>query len=117
MPECYQETERPRIFVVLPLSGRSPAGWCTQVSKFTPAHDFQVIKYDFSYFEIIKQPMDLTTLNSRLPHLPNREAFEADVRLIISNAKTYNAPGSPVYQKTVEFENFFNKGWCHSSLV
>lgn len=52
------------------------------------------------YFEIIKQPMDLGTVRQKLEsgeYGTDPEAFRRDVRLVWSNAMTYNPPDSEYY--------------------
>src|ERR1700722_6688668 len=58
--------------------------------------------------------MDLSTMGAKLEAgmYKDRFAFEADFRLILSNAKKYNLPGSHVYNETVVIENFFEKRAC-----
>lgn len=40
---------------------------------------------------------------------PNRFALEADFKLMINNAKTYNAAGTWAYNEALELESFFQK--------
>jgi E1A/CREB-binding protein len=51
------------------------------------------------YFEIIKKPMDLGTIQKRLENgtYHSIEDFQADVNLTFDNAMTYNEDGSVVY--------------------
>src|ERR1044072_2581957 len=51
------------------------------------------------YFTVIKHPMDLGTVKSKLTsgEYPNPVNFAADVRLTFSNAMTYNPPGNDVH--------------------
>lgn len=67
-----------------------------------------------NYFEIIKNPMDLSTMGAKLEagQYHDRFAFEADFRLMISNAKTYNVQGSYAYNEAVAMESFFDKQWA-----
>lgn len=46
------------------------------------------------YLDIIKEPMDLSTVERKLKEgeYPTKESFESDMRLIWSNASTYNHP-------------------------
>ena len=39
----------------------------------------------------------------------DRFQFEDDFRLVISNAKLYNAPGSYVHNEALALESFFDK--------
>ncbi len=52
------------------------------------------------YFEKIKKPMDLGSINKRLENGGYREIsqFDADVRLTFDNAMLYNEPGTPVHE-------------------
>jgi len=69
-----------------------------------------------SYFEIIKNPMDISAMNAKLEAgmYKERFAFEADFRLMIRNAKTYNMPGTFAYNKTLALESVFDKSMSHS---
>lgn len=63
-----------------------------------------------SYFEIIKNPIDLNTMGIKLSQgmYKDRFAFEADFRLMIRNAKTYNSPDTYVYNEGAALEQFFD---------
>ena len=56
--------------------------------------------------------MDLSTMSAKLEQgkYPDRFAFEADFKLMINNAKTYNMAGSFVHNEATALESFFNKG-------
>jgi transcription initiation factor TFIID subunit 2 len=64
-----------------------------------------------SYFEIIKNPMDLGTMGAKLEAgmYKSRADFEADFNLMINNAKTYNLPGSYVHNQAITLLLFFQK--------
>ncbi|KAF8899169.1 hypothetical protein BD779DRAFT_64933 [Infundibulicybe gibba] len=66
-----------------------------------------------NYFDIIKDPMDLTTMGAKLEEgmYRNRFAFQADFGLMISNAKRYNIAGSYVHNEAIALEIFFEKQW------
>ncbi|KZT27583.1 hypothetical protein NEOLEDRAFT_1130581 [Neolentinus lepideus HHB14362 ss-1] len=66
-----------------------------------------------NYFDIIKNPMDLSTMGAKLEagQYHDRFAFEADFRLMITNAKTYNLQGSYAYNEAAAMESFFDKQW------
>lgn len=55
--------------------------------------------------------MDLSTVQQNLAagKYESRESFKADVGLIVSNAKQYNAPGSFVHGEAINFETYFEK--------
>ncbi|KIJ22155.1 hypothetical protein PAXINDRAFT_6271 [Paxillus involutus ATCC 200175] len=66
-----------------------------------------------NYYEVIKHPMDLSTIGAKLEegHYKDRFAFEADFRLMISNAKQYSAAGSYAHTEAIFLETFFEKLW------
>ena len=68
-----------------------------------------------SYFQVIKNPMDLGTMEEKVKQkkYKDRFAFEADFRLMISNAKSYNPPGSYAHNLTLGLEKFFNDSAWH----
>jgi hypothetical protein len=63
------------------------------------------------YFDIIKEPMDLSTVNRKLMEdmYPDQETFETDVRRIWSNAFTYNLPGTQIYMMTEDMSKYFER--------
>lgn len=66
------------------------------------------------YLDIVKEPMDLSTMGAKLEagKYKDRFAFQADFRLMISNAKLYNAAGSYVHNEAIALEIFFEKRRC-----
>jgi len=70
-----------------------------------------ILNFYFSYFEVIKDPMDLCTMGAKLEDgmYKNRFAFQDDFRLMVSNAKRYNAPGSFAHSEAIALEIFFEK--------
>ncbi|KAF8665397.1 hypothetical protein AX16_000416 [Volvariella volvacea WC 439] len=67
-----------------------------------------------NYFDIIKDPMDLSTMGAKLEEgmYKDRFAFQADFRLMIENAKRYNQHGSYVHNEAITLEVFFEKQWA-----
>lgn len=63
----------------------------------------------FSYLTIIKQPMDLKTVQDKLTNglYANRHEFVKDVRLIVSNCLLYNGPDSPMGAIAKRFDSAF----------
>eukprot|EP00466_Bigelowiella_natans_P014331 jgi/Bigna1/46205/estExt_Genewise1.C_30053 len=63
------------------------------------------------YPNIIKKPMDLGTITSKLERnlYMSADDFAEDVRLVWDNAKTYNMQGSPIYKTAVKLGNAFEK--------
>jgi hypothetical protein len=68
-----------------------------------------------SYFEIIKNPMDLSTAQAKLAGglYASRQDFADDMHLIVANCHTFNLPGSAVYRQGDAFEAYFQS--CESS--
>lgn len=58
------------------------------------------------YFELIDQPMDLSTIKEHLDEqlYISKEDFARDVYLMLANCKTYNPPDSVFYQWAVTLE-------------
>lgn len=65
------------------------------------------------YFDIIKHPMDLGTIQTKLSSgaYSSPHEFMFDVRLTFSNAMTYNLPGNPVHNMAIRMSNFFEIRW------
>lgn len=62
------------------------------------------------YFDIIKHPMDLSTIMTKLQknHYSSMTDFVKDVELVFSNARTYNPPGTDVHLMANTLSNYFN---------
>jgi len=65
------------------------------------------------YFEKIKNPMDLGTIQKKLNDFEydDIEEFAADVRLVFSNCLTYNPPGADVHLMGITLSGIFEKQW------
>lgn len=65
------------------------------------------------YFDIIKHPMDLGTIQTKLSSGAYMSPFEFmhDVRLTFSNAMTYNLPENIVHDMAIRMSNFFEIRW------
>lgn len=48
-------------------------------------------------------------------HYKNRDVFRDDFKLIISNAMTYNLPGSYPYNDAEALDTFFDKSECSTA--
>lgn len=61
------------------------------------------------YHDIIKNPMDFGTIMSKLEKHEYADHFEYcdDVRLVFSNAWTFNKKGTNVYKFTTEVSKYF----------
>lgn len=65
------------------------------------------------YFTVIKHPMDLGTIKSRITsgEYSSPVDFAADVRLTFSNAMTYNPPGNDVHVMAETLSKYFEMRW------
>lgn len=65
------------------------------------------------YPKIVKKPMDLGTMRSKLDSnaYPTAEKFRDDIKLIISNCFLYNPPDTPVHQAGLELKKLFEEKW------
>lgn len=65
----------------------------------------------FDYPEIIKEPMDLGTIENKLNagKYANPTVFAHDVRLVWKNAMTYNRADSDIYRTAQNFSKSFEK--------
>jgi bromodomain-containing factor 1 len=65
------------------------------------------------YFKVIKTPMDLATVTTRLNtgQYENAKDFEADIRQIFKNCYKFNPPGSPVHEIGKYYEEIFDREW------
>lgn len=88
-----------------PVRDRAPKYVCTRYPFHTQTDGHN------SYFEIIKNPMDISAMTAKLEAgmYKERFGFEADFRLMIRNAKTYNMPGTFAYNETLAMESVFDK--------
>ncbi|KIW74272.1 hypothetical protein Z517_12212 [Fonsecaea pedrosoi CBS 271.37] len=67
-----------------------------------------------TYFQIIKKPMDLTTVKTKLQNNAYEKAkdFEEDIRLIFKNCYKFNPEGDLVNSSGHQLEDLFNKKWA-----
>ncbi|KAE8352360.1 Bromodomain-containing protein [Aspergillus coremiiformis] len=70
-----------------------------------------------TYHSIIKKPMDLSTVQSKLKtgQYENAKEFELDMRLIFKNCFKFNIPGDPTYMCGQKFEELFNSKWAQKT--
>lgn len=69
------------------------------------------------YHKLIKVPMDLGTVGSKLSHgqYENAKEFEADVRLIFQNCYKFNPPTDPVHGMGKQLEAIFDEKWAEKA--
>ncbi|XVF27408.1 hypothetical protein REPUB_Repub14bG0104300 [Reevesia pubescens] len=86
---------------------KHPAGWV-----FNQPVDPIALKIP-DYFSIIKNPMDLGTIKSKLAKNAyfGVEEFVADVKMTFSNAMLYNPPSNNVHKMAEEMKEFFEARW------
>ncbi|KAL0482918.1 histone acetyltransferase [Acrasis kona] len=61
------------------------------------------------YLDVIKEPMDLSTIQKKIKNsmYNSKEDFERDLRLMFNNCRIYNTDGTSVYRKCChELENY-----------
>ncbi|OAG31658.1 histone acetyltransferase [Nematocida displodere] len=96
---------------------------CTELKNHNTAWPFldPVNPEDVAdYHAVIKTPMDLRTVESKIlsEDYATFEEMDADIQLVISNCYIYNAPGSQ-YAKCAKSLNEFYQNkvkWCRSAL-
>lgn len=66
-----------------------------------------------TYHSIIKKPMDMSTVQSKLRagEYENAKDFEGDMRQILKNCFKFNIPGDPTYVAGQKFEEALNYKW------
>eukprot|EP00762_Andalucia_godoyi_P002109 ANDGO_02479.mRNA.1 Transcription factor GTE10 len=62
------------------------------------------------YFDVIKSPMDLATVESKLNRglYSSVDDFAHDMRLIFQNCRAYNAAENPIHRMAVDLQAFFD---------
>ena len=67
-----------------------------------------------NYFDVIKTPMDLTTIKTKMANgiYTNSGEFEAEIRLIFKNCYQYWTEEDPIWHTCKEFETYFDKMWA-----
>lgn len=65
-----------------------------------------------SYLKVIKQPMDLKTIQGKLDNglYSTRHEFVKDVKLIVKNCLLYNGPESHMGTEAIRFDALFTNG-------
>ncbi|OLN82005.1 Bromodomain-containing factor 1 [Colletotrichum chlorophyti] len=67
-----------------------------------------------TYFTIIKRPMDLGTIMTRLKSYSyqNVKEFQGDIKQVFKNCYKFNQPGQPVYEQGIQLEQVFRNLWA-----
>ncbi|KZT10987.1 histone acetyltransferase GCN5 [Laetiporus sulphureus 93-53] len=63
------------------------------------------------YYEVIKQPMDFSTMEHKLEtnQYPTLDAFLVDAQLVFDNCRTYNPEGTIYYKNSIKLEKFLRE--------
>lgn len=71
-----------------------------------------------NYNEVVKQPMDLGTIQTKLANnqYENGDEFENDVRLVFNNCYSFNPEGTDVNMMGHRLESVFNKKWANRPI-
>ena len=99
--------------------------WCYQVHRELEKKQYYAFMFPFyqpvdpialnipTYFDIIKRPMDLSTMKRKLDNgqYTRAEEYEADFNLMVQNCFTFNRPGDDVYMMGQKAEELFKKKW------
>ncbi|CAG0915004.1 unnamed protein product [Notodromas monacha] len=70
------------------------------------------------YYEHVKFPMDLSTMEKRLKHgyYRHQRLFKADLTRMVSNCKFYNLPETEYYKLAEKLEKYFLTRWKELGL-
>ncbi|WEW60844.1 transcription initiation at TATA-containing promoter protein [Emydomyces testavorans] len=70
-----------------------------------------------TYHNIIKKPMDLSTVRTKLQtgQYENSKEMENDVRLMFKNCYKFNIPGDPTYNAGKKLEEIFDGKWVQKA--
>ncbi|KAI8811400.1 Bromodomain-containing protein [Cladochytrium replicatum] len=65
------------------------------------------------YFDIIKNPMDFSTVRKKLEQgeYGSMDEFQEDIRLMFRNCREFNLKGSEVYEMGGKLEKIFDEKW------
>ncbi|KAG1493889.1 hypothetical protein G6F46_001014 [Rhizopus delemar] len=100
--------------------------FCAQALKELKKTKYRDINYPFlhpvdvvglnipDYVDIVKHPMDLSTIEKKLNdgEYAEPEDFENDIRLMFNNCYLYNPPSLPVHKMGRQLEKAFDDKWA-----
>lgn len=71
------------------------------------------------YLRIIKQPMDISTIQSRITQHQYSTAQQIfnDFKLMLNNCFTYNPPGTPVHEVGRQLERVWQEKWNNTAVL
>ncbi|KAJ1936312.1 hypothetical protein FBU59_005094 [Linderina macrospora] len=72
-----------------------------------------------TYYDVIKNPMDLRTIRENLDarKYTSMDEFAADVRLMLANCFAFNPAGTPVHVMGKELETAFEREWTKATTA
>lgn len=79
-----------------------------------------VVKRDApDYYEIIKKPMDFSTIKNQINHFKYDDYTHIvdDIRLVFENCWKYNEPGSDIYKTGQRMSNYFESHAKQAGLL
>lgn len=99
--------------------------FCQQVLKELISKKYESFNYPFmepvdpvalncpTYFDYVKEPMDLSTVQNKINNniYENADEFEHDIRLIFHNCYIFNPEGTAVNMMGHRLEAIFDKKW------
>ncbi|GES79176.1 hypothetical protein GLOIN_2v1781474 [Rhizophagus clarus] len=91
-----------------------------ELENISYAHSFfEYVEKNITNNKVIKHPMDLFIINSKLKNdeYTKLEEFEEDIRLMFRNCYTYNDVRSEVYCLSETLESVFNKKWNEKLIL
>jgi len=96
-------------FRYLVLTPRRP--YPTRGSNVRPLLHALIWLIHRSYFDVVKRPMDLSTMTSKLKagDYGSRQEFADDFNLMLSNAYLFNPVGTQPHNDALEVEKLFKK--------
>jgi bromodomain-containing factor 1 len=100
--------------------------FCMQALKEMKKTKYRDLSYPFlapvdvvalnipDYVNIVKHPMDMSTIERKLNEgeYENPDEFEDDVRLMFNNCYLYNPPTLPIHKMARDLEKVFDEKWA-----
>lgn len=127
-PPTRRRSEAPTPNARRPSSGsmiKGDSNWCHTVLREITKKANQSFIWPFlqpvdpvalgipDYFDVVKHPMDLSTIRRKLDDAAYKSLseFEHDFRLILTNCRLYNPPDSDITMMAAQLEEAFETKW------
>ncbi|ODV82948.1 hypothetical protein CANARDRAFT_30419 [[Candida] arabinofermentans NRRL YB-2248] len=105
--------------------------FCQQVLKDLTSKKYDSISFPFllpvdpialdcpTYFDVVKEPMDFSTISNKLSNgeYENADEFENDVKLIFKNCYIFNPEGTAVNMMGHRLEAVFDEKWLNKPIT